>query len=179
MLSPAAVVSLSLLLLVGLAVGGFSAAPWLPTKRRDRRALLGRLRVEPGSVVYDLGCGDGAVLFDLAAREPGATYIGYEIAALPWLLGQLRRLFGPAANRRVRLRLRDFYGQPLDAADLVFIFLLDTSYPHVIKKLRAAHLHPNARIVVEAWPLPALTPAEVIRDPGCLPLYVYLGRQFS
>jgi SAM-dependent methyltransferase len=169
----------ALSILVFVAAGGLSAAPWLPTKRRERLLLIRKITVKPNEIVYDLGCGDGSVLFDLAKKEPAARYVGYEIAILPWLLGQIRKRGCGVRMKGISLRLRDFFGQPLGDADVIFIFLLDTSYPRVMSKLRSEKLKPDARIIVEAWRLPDIEPTETIRGKNSLPIYVYRGHQFS
>lgn len=175
---PPLVVGGAALTLLTAAAGAFSAAPWLPTRRRERTALLGEITLIPGQVVYDLGCGTGTVLFALASREPAARYIGYEIAILPWLLGLLHKRCGGARFRNVSLRLRDFFGQTFDDANLVFVFLTAPAYPKLMKKL-AGRLKPDARVVAEAWPFPGLDPERKIAVPNGLPLYVYRGEQFK
>jgi SAM-dependent methyltransferase len=165
-------------LLIAFAAGGLSAAPWVPTRRREREVLLKEIPIQPGQVVYDLGCGDGIVLFQLAAHQPDARYIGIEVAPVPLLIGLVRKLIAGAKAKNVTLRLRDLFGLSYRDADVVFIFLLSDSYPKLMKKL-AGTLKPDARVVVEAWPLPGIEAERVIREEGKLPMYVYRGRQLS
>jgi cyclopropane fatty-acyl-phospholipid synthase-like methyltransferase len=35
--------------------------------------------------VYDLGCGDGRLLFETKRRFPGMTAVGYEVSPYPYL----------------------------------------------------------------------------------------------
>lgn len=165
-------------ILVAFAAGGFSAAPWVPTRRRERDVLLKEIPIEPGQVVYDLGCGDGIVLFQLAARQPNARYIGIEVAPIPLLVGLVRKVLAGAKAKNVTLRMRDLFALSYGDADVVFIFLLSDSYPKLMKKL-AGKLKPDARVVVEAWPLPDIEPERTIREEGKLPLYIYSGRQIA
>lgn len=165
-------------LIVGtLALGGMSAAPWVRTRKRLRDFISSRVDLKDGAVVYDLGCGDGAVLFSLAKRHPAIKAVGYEIALLPYAIGLATKAMGGAAYRNVSLRYRDFFGPDLSDADTVFIFLLAESYPRVVKKL-AKELRDDAVIVVAAWPFPGITAERAERGAeDLLPVYFYRGAQ--
>lgn len=164
--------------LIAFAAGGFSAAPWLPTRRRERSLLLKEIPIAPGQLVYDLGCGDGIVLFQLARLQPNARYVGVEVAPVPVIVGLLRKAFSGPTAKSVRFWMRDLFAMSYADADVIFIFLLDTSYPKLLKKLKGG-LKPEARVVVEAWPLPGLEAERCLRQEGSLPLYVYRGSQFA
>lgn len=174
-----AIFGLAYVIVGTFALGGISAAPWVRTRRKLRDFIASRAELKPGDVVYDLGCGDGAVLFSLARKEPGIKAVGYEIAILPWALGLLMKAFGGKKYANVSLRCRDFFGANLSDADTVFIFLLEESYPKVVAKL-AKELRDDARVVVAAWPLPAVEPERKERGAeDLLPVYFYRGRQLK
>lgn len=163
------------LIVLTLAVGAVSAAPWIPTKRRQRRRLAELLSIGSGETVCDLGCGDGVVLFAFADRYPGIRAVGYEIAILPFVLGKLRRSFGGRRYGGVEINYGNFFWEDLSGTDLAFVFLLQKAFPKVMAKL-AADLKDDARVVVEAWPLPGVEPEQEIREEGLLPTYVYKAR---
>jgi hypothetical protein len=52
-------------------------APYVPSKKRTAEIMINFAHIKPGMMVYDLGSGDGRLLF-LAAKR-GATAIGYDI----------------------------------------------------------------------------------------------------
>lgn len=161
------------------ALGGISAAPWVPTKRRQRARLAEVVPLKDGATVYDLGCGDGSVLFDLVKRNPTIRAVGYEISVLPYLIGLIRAAAGGAAYRNVTLRYRDFFGQRTDDADVVFTFLLKDCYPRVMAKL-AKELKDDALVVVEAWPFPGIAAERTVEgDRDLLPIYFYRGSQLK
>lgn len=164
--------------LVGtFAVGAVSAAPWVRTKRGQRDLIASKVALKPGAKVYDLGCGDGAVLFSLAERNPGVRAVGYEIAFLPLMIGWTTKLLGGARYRNVSLRCRDLFGPSLSDADTVFVFLLRDCYPRLMRKL-GAELRDDAEVVVAAWPLPGLEPARSeAATEELLPMYFYNGAQ--
>ncbi len=167
-------------LLISAAVAGVSAAPWLPTKPSQRRKLLEQLPLKGNEKIYDLGCGDGSLLFAIAKKHPGIRAIGADISLLPLAIGWIRRFVGshkgsPYAN--VRLRFANLFTVDVHDADVVFIFLLSKAYPRLKTKF-AKELRDDARVVVEAWPLPDMEPASTIRAEGLLPVYIYSGKQF-
>jgi len=163
------------LIVLTLAVGAVSAAPWIPTRRRQRRRLAELLPIRPGETVCDLGCGDGVVLFAFADRYPGIRAVGYEIAILPFVIGRVRRSFGGKRYGDVEINYGNFFWEDLSDTDVAFVFLLEKAFPKVMAKL-AAELKDDARVVVEAWPFPGVSAEREIREEGMLPTYVYTGR---
>ncbi|MBI1908404.1 hypothetical protein HYS28_03235 [Candidatus Uhrbacteria bacterium] len=157
------------------AYGAASAAPWLPTKPRERRNLVAQLPMRGDETVYDLGCGDGTLLFALAAAHPGITAVGYDVALLPLCIGWARKLLSPRRYRKVHLRFGDLFRANIADADLVIIFLMSKAYPKLMEKFRR-ELPPHARIAVEAWPLPGVPASKTIEGDGLLPVYIYEGK---
>jgi SAM-dependent methyltransferase len=167
-------------LLLTLAVGAASSAPWVPTKKRDRETVIAALaedgKMLPGAVVYDLGCGDGAMLFALADAFPGIRARGYEIALPPLAAGWVRRALGGEKYREVRMYWRDFFGKDVADADVVFVF----SMPHMHAKMHAflaKSLRDDATVVIEAWMLPGVPHERKVGGVGhALPFYIYRGK---
>lgn len=156
-------------------LGAWSAAPWVPTRRRERSAVARGFNLKPGALVGDLGCGDGAMLFAVCDEHPGVRALGYEIALPPLLMGWWRRWRGGARYKDVSLRWRDFWGRDLSALDAVFVFLMRTAYPRLVPKL-ARELRDDAQIIVECWPFDGVAHVRKIGgEGGMLPYYVYTG----
>jgi cyclopropane fatty-acyl-phospholipid synthase-like methyltransferase len=166
-----------LLILCSAAVAGLSAAPWLPTLPSQRRHFVDNLPLKPNQTVVDLGCGDGSLLFALARRHPEAQYIGYDISLLPLAIAWIRKAWSPRAYRNVHIRFGNLFTQDVSQADVIIIFLLGKSYPKLVRRLNN-RVKPEARVVVEAWPLPNLEPVETLKAEGLLPVYIYTGATF-
>lgn len=162
------------LIVLTLAIGGLSAAPWLPTRRKQRERLMHHLPLEEGATVCDLGCGDGVVLFEFARRYPEVKAIGYEIALLPFVIGKMRKTLGGRKYRNVEIHYGNFFWERFPNPDLTFVFLFERCYPKVMKKL-AEEVRDDSRVVVEAWRLPGVEPEQEIREEGLVPIYVYRG----
>jgi hypothetical protein len=166
------------IVILSAAFGAVSAAPWVPTKKKQRQKLLEGLDIPPGGTVYDLGCGDGTVLFDVVRKRPDVRAVGYEISLLPLFIGLIRKFLGGTAYRNVSLRFGNFFRKDVGEADALFLFLLEKSYAKLVGKL-ACELKDDCVVVTEAWPMPRLTPIKVSAgDRDVMPMYFYKGSQF-
>lgn len=56
-----------------------SCAPYVPTSMSTVKKMLQLANVGPGDVVYDLGCGDGRILFTAITEFDAAKAVGYEL----------------------------------------------------------------------------------------------------
>lgn len=165
------VVGIIFVIFLTAAVAGMKAAPYVPTFQRDVRRMLKLAGVKPDELVVDLGAGDGRFLIT-AAREFGATGVGYEISLLPWLIAQIR-IAVAKLRRQVRVSYKDFYRVSLRDANVVTCFLT----PMAMKKLEPkfqAELRPGTRVVSYAFKLPTWQPASVDKPtPTSTPVFVY------
>ncbi len=134
------------LILLSAAWAGYSAAPWLPTRSRDVKRMIILAGIKPGDKVYDLGCGDGRLVF--AAAKAGAQAKGVDIFVIPYLVAKVRSWF----VKNSKIIWGDLFKINLADADVIYIFLLDKSYPRLIKKF-AKELKPGAKVVVHCWPI--------------------------
>jgi SAM-dependent methyltransferase len=135
----------------------FRGAPWFPTSVANVRKMLTLADVQPGEVVYDLGSGDGRVLF-MAARHFGARAMGIEIDPLRTLRTRvLITILG--LQGQVEVVRGDFFKQDLSQADVVTVYLLPKTNVRLMKKLRR-ELHPGARVVSNTFIFPGWSLAD-------------------
>ncbi len=166
-----AILGLLILVFGSAALGSFKAAPWVPTFQRDVRRMLELADLQRGETLIDLGSGDGRFVI-AAARDFGARAIGYELSLLPYLVSQLRVVFG-GLRGRVQIRARDFLAADLSMADVITIFLTPMAMTKLSKKF-AQGLKPGCRIVSIAFPLPDWTPEAVNRPtPHAARVFLY------
>lgn len=108
------------LVLVWILVPAFHGLPSVATKPERIRKALKLANLQPGETLYDLGAGDGRVLF-IAAREFGARAMGIEVGpiqcALIWL-----RITASGLGDQIQIRWGNFYNSSLREADVVFIY---------------------------------------------------------
>ncbi len=143
------------LILLGIIITGFmivftvsfptiKGAPWLPTKRKKIQQMLEIANVQPGELVYDLGCGDGRVLI-IATRKFGARSVGIEIDLMRFLWCQfLITILG--LRKKIRIIYGDFFKQDLSDADVIFCYLLQSTNNKLEDKL-LQEVSPETRIV--------------------------------
>lgn len=95
-------------------------APYVPTLKSQQKIAIDLLKLKPGQVFYDLGCGDGRLL--KAAAQKGVTVVGYEInpllAAIAWL--RTRHCKG-----HVKIVCGNFWRANISDADGIFVFLVE------------------------------------------------------
>lgn len=93
----------------------------LVSTRPDRiRKALRLANLRRNDVLYDLGAGDGRVLF-IAAREFDARAVGIEVGPVQCLLIWLRIVASGLADQ-IQIKWADFYKADLREADVVFVY---------------------------------------------------------
>jgi hypothetical protein len=106
--------------LLWIFVPAFYGLPPVPTKPERIRKALQMANLQPGETLYDLGAGDGRVLF-IAARDFGANAIGLEIGPIQcgmiWL-----RATASGFGERVQVRWENYYKANFQDGDVVFVY---------------------------------------------------------
>lgn len=162
---------LFVLFTVALILTGYAAwrgAPWLPTPRRVIEAGFTAVDLQPDDIVVDIGAGDGRVL--TAAARRGATTIGYELSPFFWVLAWLRTR---ASHPRPTVQFADGLRADLSRATVLFAFLRPPTTPRLAVALARRTGAVPLRVLSYAFPIPDLDTIEVLRVPGCAPLYRY------
>lgn len=162
---PLIVILIALALLASAALA--TAAPWLPTWRKDLGRILALINLQPGQKFYDLGCGDGRLI--CAAGSGGAQAVGIELSLFPYLLARAKIAF---EKNPAKIIFGDFFRVNLNDADAVYLFLT----PPVMLKIKTkleAELKPGAKIVSYHFAIPDWSPAVVDKDPAGATIYLY------
>lgn len=163
--------AVAFLVLTTLILTGYAAwrgAPWLPTPRRAIEAGFTALALQPDDVVVDIGAGDGRVL--VAAAQRGATAVGYELSPLFWVVAWLRTR---ASRPRPVVKFADGLRADLSRVTVLFAFLRPPTTPRLAAVLARRTGHASLRVLSYAFPVPGMETVEVLRVPGCAPLYRY------
>ena len=93
------------------------------------------LELKDDSVVYDLGCGDGRVLFHLYKNNPKAKYIGIEYSLFPFILASVRNLFIKKNNKDdIKIIKGDFFKFDLSNSTHIFTYLYPSMMDDLLKK---------------------------------------------
>ena len=140
-------------------------APFVMTDRKAVDAALKMAGVKKGDVFYDLGSGDGRVVF--AAAALGAKATGVEINPTLWMWSACRSVLGKS---RANFILASFFDVNLRDADVVFVY----TWPKTNEKLQAKlerELKKGARIISHRFTFPGWKP--VATDDG-QKLFLYI-----
>jgi len=108
----------------------YGSVPFIPTPTHALGSVLDELSPKRGSVVYDLGCGNGKVLFACARRFPDISAVGIEHDFFPYAIARIRKFFYNK-NSRIQFIWGNFMKTDLLSATHIFLYL----YPSVLDKL--------------------------------------------
>ncbi|MBI5790339.1 MAG: methyltransferase type 12 [Rhodocyclales bacterium] len=133
-----------------------SQVPLFLSNRLCRKAVLDLLPASPCRVL-DLGCGDGALLRQLARARPDCRFVGIEHAPLPWCWAWLS-----ASNvGNLEIRFGDFWNHSLAGYAVVHAFLSPAAMPRLATKADD-EMAPGARLVSNSFPFPDRQPDAVV-----------------
>lgn len=110
----------------------WTGVPYVPLPNAALKKLSETLTLGKDSVLYDLGCGDGRVLFELA-KHSDAQFIGVEKAPLPFLIALTRSVFSKKKN--VKIIFGDIYQVPVGNATHVFTYLFSKVMDKLLPKM--------------------------------------------
>ncbi len=128
-----------------------TGAPYVPTKMSVVKRMVELAKIKPGEVVYDLGCGDGRIVF--AASQKGAKAIGYELSVPTYIYAKLKSLFHPQSQ----IFCRNFWTVDYSKADVIFCFLLTDTMQKFHREIWPT-LKPGCRVVSNSFTIKNLKP---------------------
>lgn len=102
-------------------------------------------------VAYDMGCGDGRLIFSASKRAKKA--IGYDLSIPLVLYGKVVSLFYPKAN----IHFGNIWKQDYKDADVIFCYLLPKAMKQFHKEVWPT-LKPGTRVISNAFMIHELTP---------------------
>jgi len=150
---------IALILGVSLIVGLImvKGVPFISTPKNELENICRAADLQPGQVVYDLGCGKANLLV-VASKQFGAKGVGYELSLWPYLWARVRVWFYKAD---AEVLMKDFFQADLSRADAVFCYL----FPEVMAKLEKkfkSELKSGAKVVSYAFQLSNVTPVKIV-----------------
>lgn len=156
-------IHLLLVSLLALAHGLFPSAHaqerfslFVPTEQEDVTRMLKLAGLKDGDMVYDLGSGDGRIVFEAAKMNPNVRGRGIEIDEK--LVKQSRLLAETSGlAERVEFIHQNAFDADLAEADIIAMWL----WPELMRMLRPkilAEARPGTRIVTRIWDLGSWKP---------------------
>jgi len=108
-----------------MCIAYFIGAPFVTTKNASADAMIRLAGIKKGTIVYDLGSGNGKLL--LLAAKKGAKAVGYEINPMLVLLSILR---GAPTH------WKNFWHADIRDADVIFLYLIPWKMERLAEKLK-------------------------------------------
>jgi SAM-dependent methyltransferase len=158
-------------LLINFVQAFWSLAPWVPTRKKDLKRILLLADLKPGQVLYDLGCGDGRVVFALGQNSK-AKIIGIELSWLLFFFCKIKHFFYPLKN--ISFQRKNLFKQDFSSANVIYVFgLPKTIREKLIIKLKK-ELQPKTRVISYVFPFPDLKLIQKDQSPKkSNPIYIY------
>ncbi len=159
---------------VSVLLGASFGAPFVPSSKKSIKKMIELADVKPSDMVFDLGCGDGRIVFALEKLGVRRS-IGVEISPMVYLFAVIRKKIVGA--KRSEIRMGNIFSQPDFAeANVIFAFLM----PNIMQKIFAEiwpQLKPGARIVSSSF-FPKNVEADVVipREKGQNKICVYVKK---
>jgi len=150
------IVIITLLLLATAVVNLFFRVPYVPSKMSAVIKMVSVAELKNGDVVYDLGCGDGRLLFE-AEKQKKIDARGYEAAPIPYLLAKAKKLF---LRSKTKISLSNFFKANLKDADVIFCYLGPEVMSSLMGKIKN-ECRKGTRIISNTFQLKEMVPSKI------------------
>jgi SAM-dependent methyltransferase len=149
---------LFILILLWILVPALHGLPPVSTNPERIRKALKLANLQQDEVLYDLGAGDGRVLF-ISARDFGAKAIGIEVGPIQCALIWLRAV-ASGLDKNVHVRWENFYKADLGEADIVFVYATSKEVLRLASHLEQ-QMKPGSRLISISADFPEWEPSVV------------------
>lgn len=136
-----------LLILLWIVYTKIFGAEWVRMPKEIRKKALSMLKLNKKDIFYDLGCGDGSLVFEAAPRVKKA--IGIEIDPIRFLIAKART----SKHKNVKIIYGNLFKQSLNDATKLTVFLSPEAHQRLSPKLKQLE---RAVIAAYKWPIPKL-----------------------
>lgn len=135
-------------LLVPTLAALVNGAPFVPTPMKAVEKMLKISKLKKGDKIYDIGCGDGRVVY-LAANKHEADATGFELSPFVFMFAKIRQFLW---RSKAKVQFANFKSKDLSDADIIFCYLLPETLVKLEPKL-TKELKPGARVISYAFPI--------------------------
>ena len=142
--------------------------PFVPTYASDIKFIVDKLKISSKDVFYDLGSGNGKVVF-LVEKLSGAKTKGFEQTLWTHWWAKLHKFF---SKSKAEFSNNNFFNQDWSEANIIYCYL----YPPLMRRVEEKFKHnmkPGSIAIVRDFPFPTLPYAEKYYLPKDHEIYVY------
>ncbi len=129
-----------------------------PTSKRKVKEMLEMVKISPQDIVYDLGSGDGRIVFE-AVKKYDARAVGIEADPIRFLWSRMYLFFYRLQNR-CQIKWGNFFNHNIGEATVVTLFLGDRANQQLKEKL-VTELKPGTRVISYVWTFDGWEPTRV------------------
>lgn len=119
-------------------------APFIPISQEILEDIVKALELKQGSIMYDLGSGDGRVVFASALSQPSIKAIGVERSVLPYVISHIEKK--RKGTKNAHFVRANFFNVPMGEATHVFLYLFPGLMNALLPKFEK-ELKPGTRVV--------------------------------
>ncbi len=142
----------AILVVMTYLISTFMGQPFVPTTTEDINHILENAKLEKGSSLLELGCGDGRFLA-LAVKKKGVVGTGIELNPLLAVIAMVRGKVMGLADYHIKVKnIRNYSYKDFDA---IYLFL----FPSLIEEIQNKMLkecRKGALIISHGFVIPAL-----------------------
>lgn len=150
-IDPLWVVGLLAILIAPGLYAAFTSGPFVPSARKRHKVMLRLAELTDSDIVYDLGCGDGRLVF--SASKLAKRAIGYDLSIPLVCYGKIASLFYPKS----KIRFGNIWKQDYSDATVIFCYLLPGAMKQFHKDVWPK-LKKGTRVVSNAFEIHDLKP---------------------
>lgn len=162
---------LFIFVLAPLAIAAKSFAPWIPTDNRDIDRILKIINLKRGENFYELGCGDGRIVFAVN-KKFGNRCVGIELAFPLFLICKLRLIF--SNQKGITFKNTDLFKEDLSRADVVYVFGMPKVISSRLKIKLEKELKKGTRVICYGFPIQGWKPSSISQPtPRKHPIFQY------
>jgi len=136
-----------------------SFAPFVPCQKKELPRIFEVIALKDNEVFYDLGCGDGRVVFYAAQHFP-IKAIGIEMSFLFFLYCWIKRIF-LADKRNIIFKLRNLFYEDLSKADAIYVYGMPKVLEEKLRYKLEKELKKGARVIAYGFPIKGLEPESI------------------
>ncbi len=142
---------------------------WIPTQEGEIAAFFELAPVASSDIVFDLGCGDGRLLF--AALEKGAgSCVGIDIDPERIEVAK-KEVKAKGIGDRATFIEADVMDVNLSGASMILCYLVPEASAALRPKFEE-ELRPGTKVVMESFPVPGWKPVKT-KEVDCKSFYLY------
>lgn len=146
-------------------------APTVYTPKRAVSLMVKEADLKDGEIIYDLGCGDGRILFE-AVKRKNVLAFGFELFYPVYLWVRIKSLFLKGRGQ-IKIKLANFWKADFNKADVIFCFLMPRAMQKVGEKFKK-EAKTGAKLISYCFKVNSLKPEKVVELKGIAPIYVYI-----